>query len=72
METPDGKTVIIDTHDSLVRPEVWALYGTAIERFGLVPTLIEWDQNFPPLQTLVAEANHAADIISKRILFHAA
>ena len=72
MKTPDGGTVIIDTHDSLVRPEVWALYEFAIERFGLVPTLIEWDQNFPPLQTLVAEANHAVDIINKRVLVHVA
>lgn len=72
METPDGEMVLIDTHDNRVRPEVWALYEFAIERFGLVPTLIEWDQNFPTLQTLVAEANHAADIINKRILVHAA
>ena len=72
METPDGERVIIDTHDSLVRPEVWALYGIAIERIGPVPTLIEWDQNFPTLQTLVAEANQAADIISERVLIHAA
>jgi uncharacterized protein (UPF0276 family) len=72
METSDGEVVLIDTHDSLVRPEVWALYGIAIERFGLVPTLIEWDQNFPTLQTLVAEADHAAAIINKRVLVHAA
>lgn len=72
METSDGGTVIIDTHDSLVRPEVWALYEFAIEQLGVVPTLIEWDQNFPPLQTLVAEADHAAAIMKKREMVRAA
>lgn len=71
-ETADGATVLIDTHDSLVRPEVWDLYGFAIERFGSVPTLIEWDQNFPPLSTLAAEAGRAAAIIRERALPHAA
>lgn len=72
MEMSDGGTVIIDTHDSLVRPEVWALYEYAIEMFGAVPTLIEWDQNFPPLQTLVAEADHAAAIMNKMEMARAA
>lgn len=68
----NGDTILIDTHDSLVRAEVWDLYGFAVERFGAIPTLIEWDQNFPPLQTLVAEANRTAEIIKKRTLLHAA
>ena len=32
----------------------------ALERFGPVPTLIEWDSNIPALDVLVAEA-HKAD-----------
>lgn len=70
-ELADGSTVLIDTHDSLVRSEVWELYRFAIERFGSVPTLIEWDQNFPPLSTLVAEADRAANIIKDRASRHA-
>lgn len=66
-ETDNGPTVLIDTHDGLVRPEVWELYAQAIDRFGQIPTLIEWDQNFPPLSTLVAEAQKAAAIIKSRI-----
>lgn len=62
-EVSDGSTILIDTHDSLVCPEVWALYRFAVKRFGPVPTLIEWDQNFPPLTILVAEAMRAATII---------
>ena len=72
MEISDGETVIIDTHDSLVRTEVWALYAYAIEMFGAVPTLIEWDQNFPPLETLVAEADHAAAIMNRMEIARAA
>ncbi len=71
-KTADGSVVLIDTHDSLVRPEVWDLYGFAIGRFGSVPTLIEWDQNFPPLQTLAAEAHRAAAIIRERAVPDAA
>lgn len=64
-EVSDGKTILIDTHDSLVRAEVWALYRHAIKRFGSTPTLIEWDQNFPPLSTLLAEAGCAMSIIEQ-------
>jgi uncharacterized protein (UPF0276 family) len=67
-QTADGSTVLIDTHDSMVRSEVWELYTHAIDSFGSVPTLIEWDQNFPPLATLVAEAERAVTIIKYRIL----
>ncbi len=71
-QTADGSTVLIDTHNSLVRLEVWELYGFAIEQFGSVPSLIEWDQDLPPLQTLVAEADRAAAIIRERTLSYAA
>ena len=33
---------LIDTHGSLVRAEVWALYDAACQRDGMKPTLIEW------------------------------
>lgn len=67
-----GGTVLIDTHDSLVRLEVWDLYSYAISRFGIVPTLIEWDQKLPGLGVLVAEAHRARDIILKAEMRHAA
>ena len=49
----------IDTHNAPVSDEVWALYSAALERFGPVPTLIEWDTDLPPLDVLVAEAAKA-------------
>jgi uncharacterized protein len=60
----DGTTLRIDDHASSVVPEVWALYRQALARFGAVPTLIEWDNNIPPLGTLLAEAGHAAGLIA--------
>jgi hypothetical protein len=56
------RALLIDTHSAPVSADVWALYEAAIERFGAVPTLIEWDADIPPLATLVAEA-HRADCI---------
>jgi uncharacterized protein (UPF0276 family) len=51
--------LLIDTHDALVRPEVWQLYADAIERFGTRATMIEWDQNVPPLEDLLRELDRA-------------
>lgn len=53
---------IIDTHDSLVPEEVWALYRAAVKRFGPVSTIIERDDNIPPLADLVAELGTARSI----------
>jgi uncharacterized protein (UPF0276 family) len=55
----DGRDVLIDTHDGPVCDEVWTLYAAAIERFGSVPTLIEWDSNIPALDILAGEARKA-------------
>lgn len=59
------RTMLIDTHSKPVRMEVWDLYEHAVRRFGAVPTLIEWDQDFPALETLVAEAEKARAIIRR-------
>jgi len=55
----EGREVRIDTHDGPVCDEVWQLYAAAIDRFGQVPTLIEWDSNIPALAVLAAEARKA-------------
>jgi uncharacterized protein (UPF0276 family) len=54
-----GREIRIDTHSTHVSDEVWALYGSALKRFGPVPTLIEWDADIPSLETLQAEAAKA-------------
>jgi uncharacterized protein (UPF0276 family) len=51
--------LLIDDHGSAVCPAVWALYERALQRFGPVPTLIEWDNDVPALATLVDEARAA-------------
>lgn len=47
--------MLIDTHDHAVCDPVWALYRHALERFGAVSTMIERDDDIPPLPELRAE-----------------
>ena len=58
------REIRIDTHGEPVCPAVWELYALAVERFGPVPTLIEWDTDIPALDVLVAEA-HKADSVAE-------
>ncbi len=67
----DCGDIVIDDHGSRVAPPVWALYRHALERFGAVPTLIEWDTDLPDLQVLLdevatarAHAGHALDTVA--------
>jgi uncharacterized protein len=53
---------IIDTHDALVPEGVWELYRAAVKRFGPVSTIIERDDNIPPLDEMVAELSIARNI----------
>jgi uncharacterized protein (UPF0276 family) len=63
-ELGDGRSLRIDDHGSAVDDAVWALYHDAVDRFGPVPTLIEWDNDIPPLETLMAEADKASTILA--------
>jgi uncharacterized protein (UPF0276 family) len=60
----DGSQLRLDDHASRVSEEVWALYQEAIARFGAVPTLIEWDNDIPPLEILLEEAARAQALLS--------
>ena len=51
--------VVIDNHGAPVADAVWALYEHALQRFGAMPALIEWDSDIPDLDTLLAEAAQA-------------
>ena len=53
---------IIDTHDQAVADPVWALYADALRRFGPVATMIERDDNIPPLAELAAELQRARGV----------
>lgn len=52
--------IVIDDHGSRVIDAVWALYRHAVQRFGAVPTLIEWDTDLPTLDVLLDEAERAS------------
>jgi uncharacterized protein (UPF0276 family) len=62
-EIETGHRVRIDDHSARVAAEVWTLYEEALARFGARPTLIEWDNNIPPLAVLLEEAAHAAMLL---------
>jgi uncharacterized protein len=53
---------IIDSHDEPVVDAVWNLYQHAVERFGPVATMIERDDNMPPLAELLAELDRARTV----------
>ena len=56
---------LIDHHGDRVAPAVWALYEAALERFGAVPTLIEWDTDLPSLEVLRDEATIAQSVLER-------
>ncbi len=53
---------IIDTHDHPIIDPVWELYRATIERLGPVATMIERDDNIPPLEELLTELEVARQI----------
>lgn len=61
----DEEEMLIDTHSRPVYPAVWDLYEAALQRFGVTPTLIEWDQDIPEFETLRAEANKAQAYLNR-------
>ncbi len=58
----DRGTHLLDTHGCAVTAPVWDLYAKAVTRFGQIPTLIEWDNEVPALEVLLAEADKARHI----------
>ena len=71
-QTSNGAMMLIDTHNALVCAEVWELYRFVLQRTGILPTLIEWDQDLPPLQTLLDEVDRATACMNERELSCAA
>jgi uncharacterized protein (UPF0276 family) len=51
----EAEDLRVDTHGDAVADPVWQLLGEAYEQFGSVPTLLERDFNFPPIEELMAE-----------------
>jgi uncharacterized protein (UPF0276 family) len=57
-----GTDLLIDTHDSPVIDGVWSLYAKARSLCGSVATMIERDDNIPPLPELLAELDIARQL----------
>ncbi|WP_166358816.1 DUF692 domain-containing protein [Pseudomonas akapageensis] len=58
-----GQRLLIDSHSTPIDDAVWALYRLLLQRVGPVPTLIEWDNDLPPMHFLLAQARLAQDLI---------
>ena len=63
----DYGSYIVDTHDHPVAAPVWDLYAQACQRFGAVATMIERDDDIPPLPTLLQELSVARDIAAREL-----
>jgi len=61
---PEG-AMLIDSHNALVSEPVWEFYAHAIRQLGPRPTLIEWDSDLPPLDTLLGQAELADAILAR-------
>lgn len=61
-----GAPLLIDSHGSPVDEAVWGLYAEVVARRGPVATLLERDNDIPPLVALLAEAARADDVMAVR------
>jgi len=59
----------IDDHSQPISDIGWQLYQFSLQRFGAIPTLIEWDNNLPSWQELLAEA-HKARVIAESVIIN--
>ncbi len=69
--TRAGEELLIDDHASMVCEDVWRLYETALDRFGHVPSLVEWDKQLPAFETILDESRKAERIATARTNGHA-
>lgn len=53
----EADDLIVDTHGADVIDPVWDLLDAAYAKLGPVPTLLERDFNFPPVEQLLAEVD---------------
>ncbi|MGV8933645.1 MAG: DUF692 domain-containing protein [Gallionellaceae bacterium] len=58
----EAADLIVDTHGADVIDPVWDLLEETYKTYGAFPTLLERDFNIPPLQELVLEVEHIAQL----------
>lgn len=66
------RNTIIDTHDQPVSDPVYELYRAAVQRFGRVSSMIERDDNIPPMANLLAELEQVRGIAESQLRNEAA
>lgn len=62
-----AKEIMVDDHSQPVPQSVWDSYAYACKKMGSRATLIEWDNNIPSLDILLAEADKARKIATHSI-----
>ncbi|AQR68191.1 DUF2063 domain-containing protein [Janthinobacterium sp. LM6] len=62
LQTPHA---VVDHHGAAVADPVWDLYAAALQRFGAIPTLVEWDTDLPALDVLLGEADKAQAMLAR-------
>lgn len=65
--TLGGEELLIDDHGSAVGEPVMALCAEVLDRIGPRPVLIEWDNDLPSLDGLLAEAGRAQRLLDARM-----
>jgi uncharacterized protein (UPF0276 family) len=58
----EAEDLRVDTHGAAVDAQAWALLADAYAHFGPVPTLLERDFNFPPMDELLGEVRRIKDL----------
>lgn len=63
-ELADGP-LLIDSHSRPVADPVWTLFSEVLARTGPLPSLIEWDNDVPSFEVLLAEVARADAILTE-------
>ncbi|WP_242204719.1 MULTISPECIES: DUF692 domain-containing protein [unclassified Pseudomonas] len=58
-----GDRLLIDDHGAPIDQAVWSLYRQVLQRIGPIATLIERDNQVPAFAVLLAEAQHADELL---------
>lgn len=61
----EAEDLIVDTHGADVIDPVWDILDKAYELFGNMPTLLERDFNFPPMDELMQEVHTIRNLQNK-------
>lgn len=61
----EAEDLLVDTHGADVKNVVWGLLDQTYNQFGVIPTLLERDFNFPPINELLTEVEQIKSMQQK-------